>query len=91
MRVSNLVAWIFATGVVAIRTTASTAGVESLVQRRLPQHAASFQFEVVDAINVTQTETEAEIERINDSYIVSSTNDGKILVQGNTVGALFAG
>ncbi|KAI3325998.1 glycoside hydrolase family 89 protein [Xylariaceae sp. AK1471] len=91
MRASNLIAWVFATGVVAIQTTASTVGVESLVQRRLPQHAKSFQFEVVDATNATQTETEAETERVNDSYIVSSTSDGKILVQGNTVGALFAG
>lgn len=97
MRVSDLLTWVFlaaASVVVALRTTTSTAGVESLVRRRLPRHAESFRFRIVDSLSDSAgngTETDAEGERVNDSYAVSSTRDGKILVQGNTVGALLAG
>ncbi|KAI1812548.1 glycoside hydrolase family 89 protein [Poronia punctata] len=94
MRTFNiLVGWTaVVAGVVAIRTAASTAGVESFVHRRLPQHAGSFKFEVVDL----QSDSEADLDEVdtglvNDSYNVSSTSDGAILVQGNTVGGLFAG
>ncbi|KAI0400241.1 glycoside hydrolase family 89 protein [Xylaria palmicola] len=89
MRVSGLVAWAFAAGVAALRTTNSTAGVESLVRRRLPRHAEAFRFEIVGANDTPQTKREAE--RVNDSYVVTSTGSGKVLVQGNTVGALLAG
>jgi len=93
MRIFNIaVTWAFvAAGAAAIRTTASTAGVESFVQRRLPQHVGSFRFELVDPESESEAETEIEIERVNDSYSVSGTSHGRILVQGNTVGALFAG
>ncbi|TGJ79776.1 hypothetical protein E0Z10_g8987 [Xylaria hypoxylon] len=92
MRVFDLfAAWAFAAGVVALRTTASTAGVESLVRRRLPKHAESFKFEIVEGLESNETQTEIETERVNDSYVVSSANDGKVVVQGNTAGALLAG
>lgn len=102
MRVSDLIiTWAFAAAgvVVALRTTTSTAGVESLVRRRLPRHAESFRFKIVGAFDDDDddhdggagNQTETESERVNDSYAVSSTRDGKILVQGNTVGALLAG
>ncbi|KAF2967071.1 hypothetical protein GQX73_g6497 [Xylaria multiplex] len=94
MRIFDLfAAWAFGAGVLALRTTASTAGVESLVRRRLSQHAKSFQFEIIEGLEAdgTQTDTEIETERVNDSYVVSSTNDGKVVVQGNTAGALLAG
>ncbi|KAI0107278.1 glycoside hydrolase family 89 protein [Nemania sp. FL0031] len=92
MRVLNLITWAFAVGVVdALRTTNSTAGVEALVRRRLPQHAESFQFEIIGALNPAGNQTETETERVNDTYVVSNTGHGKILVQGNTVGGLFAG
>lgn len=94
MRVFSLISWAFAAGVVAIRTTASVSGVESLVRRRLlPQHAESFRFKIVDGLGAVEgeTPTDDEGERVNDTYVVSSTADGKVLVQGNTAGALFAG
>ncbi|KAI0434497.1 glycoside hydrolase family 89 protein [Xylaria sp. FL1042] len=92
MRVFNLfTTWAFAAGVAALRTTASTTGVESLVRRRLPQHAESFQFEIVEGLGADGNETGTEDERVNDSYVVSSACNGKVIVQGNTVGALLAG
>ncbi|KAI1418879.1 glycoside hydrolase family 89 protein [Xylaria sp. FL1777] len=92
MRVFNLfAAWAFAAGVVALRTAASTTGVESLVRRRLPQHAESFQFEIVEALGPDGNQTGIEDDRVNDSYVVSSAAGGKVIVQGNTVGGLLAG
>ncbi|KAI0202012.1 glycoside hydrolase family 89 protein [Astrocystis sublimbata] len=91
MRVLNLIVWTFAAGVNALRTTESTAGVESFVQRRLPQHAQSFQFEIVEQLEANETRTGGDTERVNDTFLVSSRHNGKILVQGNTVGGLFAG
>ncbi|KAI1439289.1 glycoside hydrolase family 89 protein [Xylaria sp. CBS 124048] len=87
MRVFNPVAWaLAAVGVVA---SVSTAGVESLVRRRLPQQANSFQFEIVD--DHLGAKNQSGIGRANDSYTVSTSQDGKILVQGNTVSGLLAG
>ncbi|KAI0536348.1 glycoside hydrolase family 89 protein [Xylaria digitata] len=94
MRVFNLfAAWAFGAGVVALRTTTSTAGVKSLVRRRLSQHVESFQFEIVEGLEAdgNQADIETETERVNDSYVVSSANDGKVVVQGDTAGALLAG
>jgi alpha-N-acetylglucosaminidase len=93
MRLFNIIlTWAFvAAGAAAIRTTASTAGIKSFVQRRLPQHVGSFRFELVDPESESDAETGVEIEPVNDSYNVSGTSDGRILVRGNTVGALFAG
>ncbi|KAI0420631.1 glycoside hydrolase family 89 protein [Xylaria grammica] len=92
MRVFHLfAAWAFAAGALALRTAASTAGVESLVRRRLPQHADSFRFEIVGDLEADITQSDAETERVNDSYVVSSAEDGTVVVQGNTAGALLAG
>ncbi|KAI0394292.1 glycoside hydrolase family 89 protein [Xylariaceae sp. FL0594] len=93
---SAVVAWgLVAAGTAALRTAASTAGIESFVQRRLPRHVGSFLFELVDPEPDSKSKGASELdvqgERLNDSYNVSSTDDGKILVQGNTVGGLFAG
>ncbi|KAI0965505.1 glycoside hydrolase family 89 protein [Xylaria arbuscula] len=90
MRVFALfTAWTLAAGVAALRTAASTAGVEALVRRRLPLHAGSFQFEIVEVLGADGNQTGAENELVNDSYVVSSAH--KVVVQGNTVGALLAG
>ncbi|KAI1826032.1 glycoside hydrolase family 89 protein [Xylaria intraflava] len=86
MRVFNPVVWALAA--VGVAATISTAGVESLVRRRLPHHAESFQFKIVNAV---KNETGTGVERENDSYVVSSTKNGKILVQGNSVSALLSG
>lgn len=64
-------------------TDVSTTGVEALVKRRLPQHAGSFQFELV---NVSTSASKG-----NDTYAVSSSEDGKIVVQGNSLSALLSG
>ena len=61
----------------------STDGVAALVQRRLPQHADAFEFTLV---NISTSTT-----RENDSYTVTSTVGGKIVVEGNTVSALLSG
>lgn len=61
----------------------STTGVEALVRRRLPQHDEAFQFELVNVSTAAS--------RGNDTYVVSSTTDGKILVEGNTLSALLSG
>jgi alpha-N-acetylglucosaminidase len=60
----------------------STAGIKALVQRRLPRHAESFEFAIVNATQPGQQ---------NDSYTVSSTSHDKILIQGNTLSALSTG
>ncbi|KAH8648643.1 putative alpha-N-acetylglucosaminidase [Xylariales sp. PMI_506] len=88
MRLLSLASWAVGAAAVATRainTTSSTAsltaGVEALVQRRIPQHASSFEFAIVNATT----------DPTYDTYTVSSTSDGKILVQGNTVSALLSG
>lgn len=61
----------------------STDGIYGLVKRRLPQHADSFEFALVN-----ETKKNAAV---NDQYVVSSTSDGKILVEGNSLSALSSG
>ncbi|CEJ59702.1 hypothetical protein PMG11_08314 [Penicillium brasilianum] len=60
----------------------STEGIFSLVQRRLPKHADSFQFTLVNATQATNT---------SDEYVVSTTANGKVLVQGSSLSALSSG
>lgn len=60
----------------------STQGIYNLVQRRLPNHADSFQFSL---LNVTQSNS------TYDQYTVSTAPNGKVLVQGNTLSALSTG
>lgn len=63
--------------------TPSTKGIESLVKRRLPDHADSFEF----SIRVT----ESALTPIPDEYTVTSTDSGKIRVEGTTLSALASG
>lgn len=60
----------------------STQGIENLARRRLPEYASKFRFSLV---NPTQDWG------VNDSYNVSSTHDGRLLVQGTTLSALSKG
>lgn len=76
-------ATVFAGVVANAAADASTTGIRALVQRRLPQHVDSFQFELVNASTAAA--------RNNDTYLVSTTKDGKILVQGNTLSSLLSG
>jgi alpha-N-acetylglucosaminidase len=61
----------------------STAGIEALVQRRLPNHVDSFEFSIVNETDPLSWE--------NDEYAVSTTCDGKILVEGSSLSALATG
>lgn len=83
LRVMLAAAALAATAVADGLVNMSTAGIEALIQRRLPQHATSFQFTLVNVSTSTS--------RDNDSYTVSSTDDGTIMVQGNTLSALTSG
>ncbi|KAK5996206.1 Alpha-N-acetylglucosaminidase [Cladobotryum mycophilum] len=87
MRLLNLLTWASAVAHVTaavIRPLAvhgpSTAGVEALVRRRLPQHADAFEFTLVDGHDDN-----------DESYIVKSSGDGKVHVQGTTLSALLSG
>lgn len=61
----------------------STQGIYSLLQRRMPLHANSFELSLVDSIGDSTTG--------HDHYSVSSTSEGKILVEGTTLSALSSG
>lgn len=60
----------------------STQGIYDLVQRRMPLHARSFEFSLVECTNNVTG---------HDQYTVSSTSKGKILVEGTTLSALSSG
>jgi alpha-N-acetylglucosaminidase len=78
-------------GLLAIASTAiaapttisqpSTTGIESLLQRRLPQHAEKFEFSIVNATSLGE----------NDVYAVSNGKNGKIQVEGSSLSALATG
>lgn len=59
----------------------STTGIESLLQRRLPQHANKFEFSIVNATSLGE----------NDVYAVSNGENGKIKVEGSSLSALATG
>jgi alpha-N-acetylglucosaminidase len=62
----------------------STQGIYNLLQRQMPSHADSFELSLVDSIgNANATGY--------DQYAVSSTSNGKILVEGTTLSALSSG
>jgi alpha-N-acetylglucosaminidase len=77
--------WIWAACLVFGVATQSTNGILDLVQRRLPKHVDDFEFRVL--ANGTENSTKA----VNDNYVVSSTSDGKILVEGNSLSGLSSG
>lgn len=61
----------------------STAGIQAFVKRRIPNHAKDFVFMLEDAYH--------ESNDTYDSYSVSSTHQGKIIVKGSTLSALMSG
>ena len=60
----------------------STAGIEALVQRRLPQHADDFSFTLANGSYATA---------INDQYVVGNGENGTIAISGNSPIALASG
>jgi alpha-N-acetylglucosaminidase len=86
MHFSLCLVWLM-TAVIAV-TTQSTQGILDLVKRRLPDNVDDFEFRLTG--NETYPISTA-IREINDEYTVSSTPDGKILVEGNSPIALASG
>ncbi|KAK7227558.1 hypothetical protein V2G26_015561 [Clonostachys chloroleuca] len=86
MRFLQLLTWAVSVAATVQASTLSTAGVQSLVQRRLPKHADSFIFEITTTVS-NNNSTSSEL----DSYVVSSTNEGKIRVQANSISGLLSG
>lgn len=82
MRAFKSCVWLLSAIGAAASSLDPTAGVESLVKRRLPQHVDSFEFVLEPAQGSGLT---------NDSYAVSSTKDGKIRIEGTTTSALLSG
>ena len=64
----------------------STAGIEALVQRRLPNHVDSFSFSLTGT-PLSSTSTNIT-DRPNDEYTVSNGADGKFHISGNSPIAL---
>lgn len=69
------------------------AGVQALVRRRLPEHAESFEFTLLGVVSESSERVAQKVlgKGDGDSYIVSSTGNGKIHIQGNTPSALLSG
>jgi alpha-N-acetylglucosaminidase len=75
------------TAVIAVKAQ-STQGILDLVKRRLPNNIGDFEFRLTG--NETYPISTA-IREVNDEYFVSSTPDGKVLVEGNSAIALASG
>lgn len=83
----NLLALLLWASAALASITASTDGVRNLVKRRLPDHIDDFKFRLTgDTVEYPIT-GQPPI----DNYVVSSTTDGKILVEGNSPIALASG
>ncbi len=84
MRWTSRIAWLLAVAVpFGVASSPSTSGIESFVKRRLPKHAQNFEFAVTDAAESSAA--------ANETYIVSSSDNGKIKVEGSTVSAVMQG
>ncbi len=66
----------------------STQGSRDLLARRISNYVDAFEFQLTgnESLAINSVSTAA-----NDKYRVSSTTDGKILVEGNSVSALASG
>ena len=60
----------------------STRGIYKLVQRRMPLHANRFEFSLVDFIQNGSD---------YDQYLISSTPNGKVRIEGTTLSAIAYG
>ncbi|KAH8696754.1 putative alpha-N-acetylglucosaminidase [Talaromyces proteolyticus] len=88
MRYLSGLAWGWLGTVSATSQTISTQGIYDLVKRRIPQHVDSFEFSLV---NATPSVVLSASEKPNDQFVVSTSDDGKILVEGNSISALSSG
>jgi alpha-N-acetylglucosaminidase len=60
--------------------SADAQGIYDLVKRRMPQHADSFQFSLLDSV-----------QNSTDQYVVSTPENGTVLIEGNSLSALSYG
>jgi alpha-N-acetylglucosaminidase len=87
MHLLTLLVWaVSACAVVVPQSTED--GIRNLVKRRLPDHVNDFEFRLVGDSTGSPPFTTTPA---NDEYSVSSTPDGKILVEGNSPIALASG
>jgi len=77
--------WVWITYLILGTVSQSTQGILDLVQRRLPDHVDDFEFQLL------ASGTGNNSKPVNDNYIISSTTDAKILIQGNSLSALSSG
>lgn len=88
MRYLSVLIWVGLSVATASTQTISTQGIYDLVKRRIPQYSDSFQFSLVNAI---PTVFLSASDKPNDQYVISSTSDGKVLIEGNSLSALSSG
>jgi alpha-N-acetylglucosaminidase len=62
-------------------------GIYDLVRRRMPQHADSFQFSLLDTVQNPPDHTD----QVTDQYIISTPQNGTVLIEGNSLSALSYG
>ena len=62
-------------------------GIYDLVRRRMLQHADSFHFLLLDTVQSTPDHSD----QVKDQYIVSSLENGSLLIKGNSLSALSYG
>ncbi|KAE9375356.1 glycoside hydrolase family 89 protein [Stipitochalara longipes BDJ] len=77
--------WIWTTCLALMAAAQSTQGILDLVQRRLPDHVDDFEFQLLTNVKGNSTDPS------NDNYIISSTINRKILIEGNSLSALASG
>jgi alpha-N-acetylglucosaminidase len=82
-----LVVLLWVSAALAADTAASTDGIRNLVKRRIPDHVDDFEFRLTG----DQAEFPLTGQPAIDEYSVSSTVDGKILVEGSSPIALASG
>lgn len=79
---------IWAVAAITAATPQSTQGIVDLVKRRLPDHVDTFTFHLLaNETGPAASATDAK----NDQYMISSTADGKVLIEGNSPIALASG
>lgn len=74
----------------AVSTQFLTTGIEELLRRRLPDHADQFSF-VLSPDPSNSHKPTAGNGNVFDRYLIDTSDDGRVRVQGNTLSALNSG
>lgn len=62
----------------------STEGITRFLERRLPNHVDDFTFSLTDPARKSE-------HWVNDEYIVSTSSDGKVHIEGNSLSGILQG